>query len=116
MNELREKVRDVVYEAMDYADSREPRIPGQWDSVEDTATDRILALIAEAMLSEEAVKAAARALYDTEAPFCDQQGNPQSYEQALSPIGQFNYLKRTRKILAAAAGVTGAGQEGTSDE
>lgn len=47
----RERIRDVVYEAMDYVDTRHGyERPGEWDRREDVATDRIIAIVREALI------------------------------------------------------------------
>lgn len=55
----RGRIRDEVYEAMDYAASEHGYVePGEWDRREDQATSRIIAIVREAMLSDAAVEAA----------------------------------------------------------
>ena len=110
MSNLREQIRK---ELTGVAQRVELRIrTGSWDDNTyqdpDEATSRIMALIAEAMLSDESVETTARSVVAADP------SNADTWE-ALSPYMQevmVAYARSHAIAALAAAGITGAGQEG----
>lgn len=103
MSKLREKIEQAVDVAMNMGvgHGQEQVTVDQYGNARDRATDRILALIAEAMLSDGAKNASAHEMQELSA-----QGVIHNHTLAFYGM----------KAALTAAGITGAGQEGTSNE
>ena len=108
MSELREKIQAEVELAMQRAILLEQGDVFTGEEAEGH-TDRIMALIAEAMLSEEAVEAVA---YCGEL-FPGWAKDTMTKEHRDASIG---HARQQVNAALAAAGITGAGQEGASNE
>lgn len=111
MSKLQKEIAEEVNNAMERAIALE-QAGVMSRSEADPVADRILALIAEAMLREEVVEAAARGVVAKDPSNADKWKSLSPYMQDV----MVSYTRIHASALLTAAGITGAGQEGGEGE